>query len=95
MWNPFKRKPPEIRTMNINYAMPFKHDVMVTHRYEPKPIPQQINIMIRNQEGQEYRLMPISLIGQNESRVDFPMAFITGRPGDIPVPMFIRMYYAN
>lgn len=93
MWNPFKRQPPETRMVHIRYEMPFKHDVMVTHKYEPKPIPQSLTIMIRNLEGQEYRLMPIQLNGQTESRADFPMAFITGKPGDMPVPMFIRMYY--
>ena len=93
MRNPFKKNPPETRMVNIKYEMPFKHDVTVSHKYEPKPQPQQMTIMIRDMNGHEYRLMPINLNGQTEARVDFPLAFITGNPGDVPVPMFIRMYY--
>lgn len=96
MRNPFKKKPTEIQNVVVNlvpHDMPFRHQLTVTHKYEPRPVPQSITIMIRDHDGREYRLMPVNLYGQTEQRLDFPMAFVTGNPGDVPVPMYMRLYY--
>lgn len=94
MKNPFHRKPrkPYNITLDMDVTR-IQHDVTHTVKYEPKPVPQHLAIIVRDRDGREYRLMPVSLYGQTEQRLDFPLAFITGNPGDPPVPMYMRLYY--
>lgn len=56
----------------------------ITHvvRHEPRPRPTLIQPIILNQEGQEFRTMPINCDGRWTIPVYFPLAWLTGKPSD-------------
>lgn len=81
---------------DLRTRMPARHLVTVTHEFKPKPRPNQLTLIVRNHDGQEFRVAPIQLYGQRLSPISFPLVWVTGNYGEhngVTVNLTGEFYY--
>jgi hypothetical protein len=84
---------PKETVVNLYPRLPEQFTINHKVEYAPKPAPSQITIMVRNKNGQEYRLPPINLFGQAQQLVMFPISFVIDKPSEPHAEMYIGMHY--
>lgn len=80
---------------DLRTRMPARHLVTVTHEFKPKPRPNQLVIIVRDHQGQEFRVAPIQLYGQRLNPINFPLVWATGNPehNGVTVNLTGEFYY--
>ena len=78
MKNPFRRKTTSRlpREIHITHSA-LSHSVTVTHKYDPKPMPNSMEVVFEDNEGRQWRNV-VNMYGQSEGYIELPISFITG-----------------
>lgn len=94
MWNPFRRAERPAARVAVTVESLRIPEVTVRHVIERKiPRPTMITFTAYDNQGRQFRLMPIDLSYRDSVPVQLPMAFLTGDPSAAPCELRAELHY--